>query len=88
MRKNLAIWNTFKIFHCYSFNYFTTNKEIAITHLFNAIELHNIYHLVAKSKVQEEMCLNQTSKNGFGVIRHLLKVAKMALTHSILLQNQ
>ena len=30
------------------------NKEIAITHLCNAIELHTIYHLVAKSKVQEK----------------------------------
>ena len=35
------------------------------------------------------MCLNQTSKcNSFEVIKHLLKVANIAITHSILAQNE
>ena len=39
--------------------------------------------------ITRKMCLNQTSKcNSFEVIKHLLRVAKVAITHSILAQNE
>ena len=43
-----------KIFDIYFFHYFATNKEIAITHLWHAIEPQTMYHLIAKGKVAEQ----------------------------------
>ena len=42
-----------KIFDIYFFHYFATNKKIAITHLWHAMEPQTMYHLIAKDKVAE-----------------------------------
>ena len=43
-----------KIFDIYFFCYLATNEEIAITHLWQAIEPQTMYHLIAKNKVAEQ----------------------------------
>ena len=43
-----------KIFDIYFFCYLATNKKIAITHLWHAIEPQTMYHLIAKDKVAEQ----------------------------------
>ena len=43
-----------KIFDIYLCCYFATNKKIAITHLWHAIQPQNIYHLIVKDKVAEQ----------------------------------
>ena len=43
-----------KIFDIYLCRYFATNKEIAITHLGQAIEPQTMYHLIAKNKLAEQ----------------------------------
>ena len=47
----------FKIFDIYFCSYFTTNKKIAITHLWYAMEHQTMYHLIAKDKVAEQHIL-------------------------------
>ena len=42
-----------KIFDIYLCRYFASNKEIAITHLWHAIEPQTICHLTVKEKVAE-----------------------------------
>ena len=42
-----------KIFDIYFFCYLATNEEIAITHLWQAIEPQTMYHLIAKDKAAE-----------------------------------
>ena len=42
-----------KIFEIYLCCYFATNKEKAITHLWQAIEPQTICHLIVKDKVPE-----------------------------------
>ena len=49
-------------------HYFATNKKIAITHLWHAIEPQTMYHLIAKNKVAEQHILGKYSNcNSFGV---------------------
>ena len=43
-----------KIFDIYLCHYFATNKKIAITHLWHAIEPQSICHLIVKDKVAEQ----------------------------------
>ena len=43
-----------KIFDIYFFYYFATNKKIAITHSWHAMEPQTINHLIAKDKVAEQ----------------------------------
>ena len=50
-----------KIFDIYFFCYLATNKEIAITHLWQAIEPQTMYHLIAKDKVAEQHILGKHS---------------------------
>ena len=50
-----------KIFHIYFFCYLATNEEIAITHLWQAIEPQTMYHLIAKNKVAEQHILGKHS---------------------------
>ena len=50
-----------KIFDIYFFCYLATNKEIAITHLWQAIEPQTMYHLIAKNKVAEQHILGKHS---------------------------
>ena len=50
-----------KIFDIYFFCYLATNKEIAITHLWQAIEPQSMYHLIAKNKVAEQHILGKHS---------------------------
>ena len=62
-----------KIFNIYFFHYFATNKKIAITHLWHAIEPQTMYHLIAKDKVAEQQILGKYCNcNSFGVTISLL----------------
>ena len=51
--KNSLILILLKIFEIYSCRYFASNKEIAITHLWHAIESQTVCHLIVKDKVAE-----------------------------------
>ena len=51
-----------KIFDIYICHYFATNKKIAITHLWHAIEPKTICHLIVKHKVAEQHILGIYSK--------------------------
>ena len=46
----LILWKLFDIYLC---RYFASNKEIAITHLWHAIEPQTICHVTVKDKVAE-----------------------------------
>ena len=48
-----------KIFDIYFFCHLATNVEIAITHLWQAIEPQTMYHLIAKIKVAEQHILGK-----------------------------
>ena len=62
-----------KIFHLYFCQYFATNKKIAITHLWHAMEPRSMYHLKAKDKVAEQYISGKYSNcNSFGVTMYLL----------------
>ena len=62
-----------KIFDIYLCCYFATNKKIAITHLWHAIEPQTICHLIVKDKVAEQYILGKYSNcNSFGVTMDLL----------------
>ena len=72
-----------KIFDIYLCCYFATNKKIAITHLWHAIEPQTIYHLIAKDKVAEQHILRKSCNcNSFGVTMDLLNSQnfKVAIT--------
>ena len=72
-----------KIFDIYFFCYLATNKEIAITHLWQAIEPQTMYHLIAKNKVAEQHILGKHSNcNTFLVTIALLNSQnfKVAIT--------
>ena len=73
----------FKIFHIYLCHYFATNNKIAITHLWHALKLQTLCHLIAKDKVAEQHILGKHSNcNSFGVIMALLNSQnfKVAIT--------
>ena len=77
--KNSLILILLKIFEIYSCRYFASNKEIAITHLWHAIEPQTIWHLIIKDKVAEQHILGKYSNcNSFGVTMDLLncKISK------------
>ena len=60
----------FKILDIYFCHYFATNKKIAITHLWHAMELQTICHLIVKGKVAEQYILRTYSNcNSFGVTK-------------------
>ena len=62
-----------KIFEIYLCCYFATNKKIAITHLWHAIEPRTICHLIVKEKVAEQIILGKYSNcNSLGVTMDLL----------------
>ena len=72
-----------KIFDIYFFHYFATNKKIAITHLWHAIEPQTMFHLIAKDKVAEQHILGKYCNcNSFGVTMALLNSQnfKVAIT--------
>ena len=71
-----------KIFDIYFFHYFATNKKIAITHLWHAIEPQTMFHLIAKDKVAEQHILGKYSAISFGVTMALLNSQnfKVAIT--------
>ena len=76
----LILLKTSDIYFCH---YFATNKKIAITHLWHAIELQTIYHLIVKDKVAEQCILGKYSNcKSFGVTKALLnsKNFKVAVT--------
>ena len=71
--KNSVTLILLKIFDIYLCHYFATNKKIAITHLWHAIEPQTMYHLIAKDKVAEQHILGKYSNcNSFGVTIALL----------------
>ena len=72
-----------KIFDIYLCHYFATNKKIAITHLWHAMEPQSMYYLIDKDKVAEQHILRKYCNcNGFGVTMDLLssKNVKVAIT--------
>ena len=72
-----------KIFDIYFFCCLATNEEIAITHLWQAIEPQTMYHLIAKNKVAEQHILGKHSNcNTFLVTIALLNSQnfKVAIT--------
>ena len=73
----------FKIFDIYLCHYFATNNKIAITHLWHAMKLQTICHLIVKDKVAEQRILGKYSNcNSFGVTMALLNSQnfKIAIT--------
>ena len=52
--KNSVTLILLKIFDIYLCHYFATNKKIAITHLWHAIEPQTTCQLIAKDKVAEQ----------------------------------
>ena len=71
--KNSLILILLKIFEIYSCRYFASNKEIAITHLWHAIEPQTIWHLIIKDKVAEKHILGKYANcTSFGVTMDLL----------------
>ena len=81
--KNSVTLILLKIFDIYLCHYFATNKKIAITHLWHAIEPQTVYHLMAKDKVAEQHILGKYSHcNSFGVTMALLNSQnfKVAIT--------
>ena len=73
----------FKILDIYFCHYFTINTKIAITHLWHALELQTIGHLIVKDKVDEQHILGKYSNcNSYGVTKALLnsKNFKVAIT--------
>ena len=53
-----------KILHCYLLNHFTTNEEIAITHLCNATVIQIFYHLIATGKERvKDNCVSDTNSH-------------------------
>ena len=74
----------FKIFDIYFCHYFATNKKIAITQLWHAMEPQTICHLIVKDKVAEQYILGKYCNcNSFGATKALLdsKNLKVAITH-------
>ena len=59
--KNSLILILLKIFDIYLCHYFATNKKIAITQLWHAIEPQTIWHLIIKEKVAEQHILGKYS---------------------------
>ena len=80
------IWLTLillKIFDIYVCHYLVTNNKIAITHLWHAMKLQTMCHLIVKDKVTEEHILGIYSNcNSFGITKALLnsKKFKVAIT--------
>ena len=71
--KNSLTLILLKIFDIYLCHYFSTNKKIAITHLWHAIEPQNICQLIVKEKVAEQHILRKYSNyNSFAVTMDLL----------------
>ena len=81
--KNSLTLKLLKIVDIYLCHYFATNKKIAITHLWQAIEPQTMYHLIAKNKVAEQHILGKHSNcNTFLVTIALLNSQnfKVAIT--------
>ena len=81
--KNSLTLILLKIFDIYLCRYFATNKKIAITHLWHAIEPQTICHLIVKDKVAEQQILGKYSNcTSFGVTMDLLTTQnfKVAIT--------
>ena len=81
--KNSVTLILLKIFDIYFFCCLATNEEIAITHLWQAIEPQTMYHLIAKNKVAEQHILGKHSNcNTFLVTIALLNSQnfKVAIT--------
>ena len=71
--KNSVTLILLKIFDIYLCHYFATNKKIAITHLWHAIEPQTTCQLIAKDKVGEQHILRKYCNcNSFGVTIALL----------------
>ena len=72
-----------KIFDIYLCHHFSTNNQIAITHLWHANRPRTICHLKVKDKVAEQHILGKYSNcNSFGVTMDLLNSQnfKVAIT--------
>ena len=77
-----------KIFHIYLGHYFATNNKIAITHLWHAMQLQTICHLIVKDKVAEQHILGKHSNcNNFGVTMALLKQSEFQSSYYSAIQH-
>ena len=79
-----------KIFDIYFFCYLATNEKIAITHLWHAMELQTLCHLIVKDKVAEQHILGKHSNcNSFRVTMALFNSQnfKVAITQLSKLQQ-
>ena len=77
-----------KIFDIY-FCYLATNEKTAITHLLYAMELQNMYHLIAKDKIAEQHILGKYSNcKSFGVTKALLNSKNVIVAISQLFNVQ
>ena len=77
-----------KIFDIY-FCYLATNKKIAISHLWHAMESQTMFHLIAKDKVAEQYILGKYSNcNSFGVTKALLNSKKFKVATTQLFNVQ
>ena len=73
LEKNFLILILLKIFDIYLCHYFASNKEIAIIHLWHAIEPQTICHLIVKDKVAEQIILGKSCNcSSFSVTMDLL----------------
>ena len=71
--KNSVTLILLKIFDIYLCHDFATNKKIAITHLWHAIEPQTTCQLIAKDKVGEQhISRKYCNCNSFGVTNDLL----------------
>ena len=62
-----------KVFDIYFCHYFATVRKIAITHLWHAMELQSMCHLIAKDTVAEQCIIGKYCNcNSFGVTMDLL----------------
>ena len=62
-----------KVFDIYFRHNFATNKKIAITHLWHAMEPQMICYVIVKEEVAEQIILRKYSNcNSFGVTMDLL----------------
>ena len=78
-----------KIFDIYLCRYFATNKKIAITYLWHAIEPKTVYHLIVKDKIPEQHILGKYSNcNSFGVKMDLLNSPNFKVTFTQLCNVQ
>ena len=87
--KNSVTLILLKIFDIYLYHYFATNKKIAITHLWHAIQPQTTCLLLAMDKVAEQHIWRKSCNcNSFGVTMDLLNSHNFKVTITYLCNVQ